>query len=146
LSGAPAPAPTTEELGRVPAGSSEDPKTAARYINLKDVAGPLSFTEEGEVYAGTDLIAKLSIAEFADTRKLRKMGAQYFENWDPTNLVAGGSAKTIVRQGMLETSNVNPIEEMTNLIKANRLYEHDMKAIKTYSDILQREANDIGKL
>ena len=37
-------------------------------------------------------------------------------------------------------------EEMTNLIKANRMFEHDLKAMKTYGDLLQREANDIGKL
>jgi flagellar basal body rod protein FlgG len=60
--------------------------------------------------------------------------------------VAAGAPRTQLRQGMLETSNVNPIEEMTNLIKANRLFEHDMKAIKTYGELLGREANDIGKL
>jgi flagellar basal body rod protein FlgG len=41
---------------------------------------------------------------------------------------------------------VNPIEEMTNLIKANRLFEHDLKAMKTYGDLMGREVNDVGKL
>ena len=94
---------------------------------------------------GTDLVAKLSVVEFQDQRKLRKSGGNSFENPDPSN-VNKTAAKTVVRQGVLETSNVNPIEEMTNLIKANRLFEHDMKALKTYGELMQREANDLGKL
>ena len=47
---------------------------------------------------------------------------------------------------VLETSNVNPIEEMTHLIQANRRYETDLKAMKTYGELMGREANDIGKL
>jgi flagellar basal body rod protein FlgG len=38
------------------------------------------------------------------------------------------------------------VEEMTNLIKANRLFEHDLKVMKTFGDLMGREANDIGKL
>jgi flagellar basal-body rod protein FlgG len=52
----------------------------------------------------------------------------------------------VIRQGVLEGSNVNPIEEMTHLIKANRLFEEDLKAIKTYGELMGREANDVGKL
>ena len=83
------------------------------------------------------------MTEFQDLRKLKKGGEQLFENLDPVNAVA--PQKTQVRQGVLETSNVNPIEEMTNLIKANRLFEQDLKAMKTYGDLMGREANDIRK-
>ena len=75
------------------------------------------------------------------------MGNSTFENRDPNNiLVSQAPQQTQVRQGLLETSNVNPIEEMSNLIKANRMFEQDLKAMKTYSDIMGREANDVGKL
>ena len=47
---------------------------------------------------------------------------------------------------MLEGSNVNPVEEMTNLIKANRLFEADLKVMKTYGEMMGRESNDVGKL
>jgi flagellar basal body rod protein FlgG len=46
---------------------------------------------------------------------------------------------------VIETSNVSPIEEMTNLIKANRMFEQDLKAMKVYNEMLGREVNDIGK-
>jgi len=127
--------------GRSPA-SIADP---ARYINLRDRGTHFSITPQGELYAGEDLVAKLSVVEFNDTRKLRKVGGNNFENPDPGN-TSTQPARTLVRQGVLETSNVNPIEEMTKLITANRLFEHDLKAMKTYGEMMQREANDIGKL
>lgn len=128
--------------GGVAAASGVD--DAARFINLRDRGTQISINQSGEIYAGDDRIAQISVREFGDTRKLQKRGSNLFENRDPLNVVP--TVKTQVRQGMLETSNVNPVEEMTNLIKANRLFEHDLKALKTYGDLMQREANDIGKL
>ncbi len=117
---------------------------SGRFISLKDRGPHFSITDMGEVYAGDELIAKLSVNEFQDRNKLRKQGGQLFENTNPNNLLP--PKRTEVKQGMLETSNVNPVEEMTNLIKANRLFEHDLKLMKTYGEMMGREANDIGKL
>jgi flagellar basal-body rod protein FlgF len=131
--------------GGVAAGPGENPEVTARYINLRDRRGPITVNPEGELYVGDQLVARMAIVEFQDLNKLQKSGGQLFENRDPMNSQAQ-TQKTQLRQGMLETSNVNPIEEMTNLIKANRMFEHDLKAMKTYGEILQREVNDIGKL
>ena len=118
---------------------------AARFISLRDQGTHFSINEAGEIYAGGELVARLSVVEFPDSRKLRKVGGSLFQNSDGANNPAQG-AKTRVHQGVLEGSNVNPVEEMTRLIQANRLFEHDLKALKTYGDLLGREANDIGKL
>jgi flagellar basal-body rod protein FlgG len=118
---------------------------AERFINLRDRTGALSITQGGDLYMGEDLVAKLSVSEFQDPRKLRKVGSALFENKD-LNAPGAPAQHTTLRQGMVETSNVNPIEEMTNLIKGQRLFEHDLKAMKTYDSLLQKEANDIGKL
>lgn len=132
------------ELGYVP-GSPADPAVASRFINLRDRGTNISVTEQGDLYAGDQLVAKVGVAEFADPRKLRKSGALMFENPDPGNRL-GQSDRSIVRQGVLETSNVNPVEEMTRLIQANRLFEQNLKSVKTYNELIGREVNDIGKL
>ena len=125
-----------------PTGAGAD--VAARFINVRDRGAHFTINGMGEIYAGDDLVAKLSVAEFGDLKKLKKLGAQLFENKDPTNRVP--VKNTLVRQGMIETSNVNPIEEMTNLIKANRLFEQDLKALKTYNELMGKEANEVGKI
>lgn len=123
-------------------GVGADP--VARYLNLKDKGVRFSINQEGEIYAGEDLLGKLSVVEFQDTKKLRKVGGQLFDNKDTANRLP--AKQTLVRQGVIETSNVNPVEEMTNMIKANRLFEHDLKALKTFGEMLGKEANEVGKL
>ncbi len=117
---------------------------AARFINLRDRGKFFHVSPEGEIWSGDELVAKLNVVEFADRNKLRKIGSHMYENKDATNVIP--PAQTAVRQGVIETSNVNPAEEMTNLIKANRLYELDLKALETHGELLAREANDIGKV
>lgn len=116
-----------------------------RGINLSDVRGKVTITETGEVYAGEDLITKLSVIEFLDPLKLKKSAGLLFENGDAANTPAA-SGRTKIMQGMIETSNVNPVEEISNMIRTQRMYEHDLKVMKTYDDLMGREANDIGKL
>jgi len=128
------------------AGRPVNPADAvsSRTINLKDRGTHFIINPQGEIYAGEELIGKLSIVEFQDLNKVRKQGGQLFENTKPNNTISAGH--TQVHQGVIENSNVNPIEEMTNLIKAHRLFEHDLKSLKTYGDMMGKEANEVGKL
>ena len=119
---------------------------AARFIQLSGREGSIHINEKGEIYAGDALVSPLSVVEFGDLKTIRKTGGLYFENKNQTGNPAQAAAVTEVKQGMLETSNVNPVEEISNLIRANRMFEQDLKAMKTVNEMLQREVNDIGKL
>ncbi len=44
-------------------------------------------------------------------------------------------------QGFLETSNVNAVEEITNLISAQRAYEMNSKVIQAADDMLGTLSN-----
>lgn len=126
-------------------GSMGDPSSASRFINMKD-RGNISITEKGEIYSGSDLLGQISLVEFQDPRLLQKTGLQYFANTNPEKNPVKEATGSLLHQGMVEGSNVNPVEEMTNLIKANRLFEHDLKVMKTFGEMMGREANDVGKL
>lgn len=126
----------------------EQQNTASRFINLIDFINRgerISITKEGDIYGGNQLVAKLGVAEFADTSTLKKEGGLLFENVNPENRPLAAQ-KTEVHQGMIESSNVNPAEEMVKLIKAQRMYEMDLKAMKTYDNLMQKVANEVGKL
>ena len=49
-----------------------------------------------------------------------------------------------VNQGFLESSNVNVVEEMVNMIVAQRAYEVNSKAIKVADDMLS-QINNLGR-
>ena len=51
-----------------------------------------------------------------------------------------------VMQGYLESSNVDIISEMAQMISLLRGYESDQKVIRSYDDIMQKAANEIGKI
>jgi flagellar basal-body rod protein FlgG len=120
----------------------------ARTISLSDRTAPISISQSGEIFIGDQAATKLSVVEFKNRGGLFKVGTQLFENRDPGNIAASDPARspTLVRQGALETSNVNPAEEMTRLIQAHRMFEQDMKSLKTFSDLMGREVNDVGRL
>lgn len=125
----------------------EDP--AGREIQLRGRAGEVHVNEQGELFMGNDLVAKLNVVSFPNKNLVRKTGGLFFENKDPAQNapvpVAQANPSTSIKQGIIETSNVNPVEEISNLIRANRMFEQDLKAMKTVNEMLQREVNDIGK-
>lgn len=133
--------------GGVTAGLNTD---ASRFIELADVGKEISINNKGEIYAGGDLISTLSIVEFEKPELLEKKGGLLFSNELPSNVLPPVTENelmtTQVHQGMLETSNVNAIEEMTKLIQAHRLFEHDLKSIRVHDQMMDKESNDIGKL
>ncbi|MFA5582870.1 MAG: flagellar basal-body rod protein FlgF [Bacteriovoracaceae bacterium] len=104
----------------------------------------LSIAGTGEIFTREGVVDQLSVVEFKDKHALRKEGSSLFITPDLDNIVRS-DLKTTVRQGFLEGSNVNAIEEMSELIKAHRHFESIQKAINTYDQISGKAANEIGK-
>ncbi len=51
-----------------------------------------------------------------------------------------------VKQGYLESSNVNIVTEMVSLIEANRAFGFEQKVVTAHDQMLQKAANDLGRL
>jgi flagellar basal body rod protein FlgG len=119
---------------------------AGREISIADREGALHVNPQGEIFMGDERVSQLSVVEFADLKTIRKTGSTNFENKNPQQNPAVASVNTEVKQGMVETSNVNPVQEVSNLIRANRMFEQDLKAMKTVNDMLSKEVNEIGKM
>jgi flagellar basal-body rod protein FlgF len=124
-------------------GGNGDP--AGRYINLAGREGMVHINESGEIYMNDEKVAQLSVVEFGETNSIRKVGSLNFENKNPQANPPQVAGKTWVKQGMVEASNVNPVQEISNLIRANRMFEQDLKAMKTVNEMLGKEVNDIAK-
>lgn len=104
----------------------------------------LTIAQNGEIFSREGIIDQLSVVEFKDKHALRKEGSSLFITPDQDNIIRN-DLTTSVRQGFLEGSNVNAIEEMSELIKAHRHFESIQKAINTYDQISGKAANEIGK-
>lgn len=118
------------------------PKPEDRTIKV--TGGSVSINLQGEVYAGNLKVGDMSVREFKDTHALRKEGNSLFINKDLDNISLLPS-KTAVHQGYVEQSNVNAIQEMSELIKAHRHFESIQNVIKTYDNISSKGVNEISK-
>lgn len=138
------PATTPAAAGNV--DGQPRPDLLSRAIRLDPGASSkVSITTDGKLYQGGQEIGQLSIVEVVDPNLLYKEGSSLFRNDDPANLTQG-APNTMVRQGIVETSNVNAISEMTEMLKSTRLFEANEKVVKTYGDLEGRAVNDLGKL
>lgn len=132
-----------EEKLRDPASVESLPKPEQRILRVP-TNSKLTINNEGEVLTKDGLVGKISVIEFKDIHALRKEGSSIFITPDESNIVRT-NIKTSINQGFLEGSNVNAIEEMSELIKAHRHFESIQKAINAYDQISGKAANEIGK-
>jgi len=99
---------------------------------------------KGEIFVDGVQVGALDMVEFTKPYTLKKAGDALFTA--EVGVTPQPAKNTSVRQGSLESSNVNPILELTDLIATTRYYESCLKAVKSYDDMAAKAANDLGKL
>lgn len=93
-------------------------------------------------------VGTIELAKFPNPGGLHSMGKNLFQDTTASGLPNTGSAGEngigTLAQGYLEMSNVTVVEEMVNMIVAQRAYEANSKSIQTADDLL-RLANGIKR-
>lgn len=118
-------------------------------------ADQLIFGKDGSIYymdeeANVRMdIAQLRIVQFANTEGLEATGNNLFLETEASGpalleLEEDILVQSIVKTGVLESSNVDVASEMVNLIVAQRAYELNSTAIKTADTMLQ-QANELKR-
>jgi len=86
------------------------------------------------------VVGQLQMANFPNPAGLDPQGDNLFletaASGTPTTGVPGASGLGTIKQGFVETSNVNTVSEITNLITAQRAYEMNSKVIQTSDEML----------
>ena len=104
--------------------------------------GTVSATVAGNAEAQG--IGQITIAQFANPGGLQAAGENFMLETGasgPAQIgAAGEGGRGNVRQGMLEGSNVNVVEELVDMIEAQRAYEINSKMISAVDEML-RNAN-----
>lgn len=110
-----------------------------------EIKGPVTVNERGEIFQGSELLDRLRIVTFDKPFPLRKEGNHLFYSIDDS-ASPRESTDTSIKQGFLEQSNVNPIEEMVKMLTIYRYFEADQKVLQTQDDLLDRAVNEIGRV
>jgi len=90
-------------------------------------------------------VGQIQLATFVNPAGLEAIGDTLFLETDASGTATVGNPGEEnfgeIRQGALENSNVNVVEEITNLITAQRSYEMNSKVITTSDEMLQTVTN-----
>lgn len=85
-------------------------------------------------------LGQLQVATFINPAGLEALGDNLLRETEASGTATVGNPGTdnlaTIRQGAVENSNVNVVEEITNLITAQRAYELNSKVISTSDDML----------
>ncbi len=107
--------------------------------------GVLTVSETGEIVIDKDIVGKLRIVDFDNLGTLRKDHQSLFATSGTERIVEGGSVTPSVKQGYLEGSNVDGIEEMVAMIELTRGFEADQKMIASQDTTIENSL-DVGRL
>lgn len=117
-------------------------------ITMPAEATNIEITPNGEVkvqFGGGDqaaqTVGQIDIANFVNPAGLRSLGrnlyAQTPSSGQAQTVRPGLSGSGFLGQGSYESSNVNIVDEMVNMITAQRAYESNSKAIQAADQMLQ---------
>jgi flagellar basal-body rod protein FlgF len=99
--------------------------------------------EENE-WENLERVDRLKIVDFNRPRYLKKMGDSLWRDTEESGPagIAAGESRPKIRQGFLESSNVNVVTEMVQMIEVQRTYEANQKMIQTQDSLLGRLINE----
>ena len=115
-------------------------------IQIPETAESITIGGDGQVsvklkgQAESQVVGQLTLTDFVNPAGLQPVGENLYAETQssgaPMQGVAGSDGLGTIKQGMLETSNVNVTEELVNLIQAQRVYEMNSKVLSTVDEMM----------
>lgn len=130
---------------------TSDGYTLDPEITLPEDTTAVNINSEGEVSAKVvgetepEIVGQIELAKFVNPAGLKNIGRNLLEETASSGTPEYGTPDADgfgrVLQGYIETSNVDVVQEMVNMIVAQRAYEINSKAIKTSEEMLTMANN-----
>ncbi|WP_100640297.1 flagellar basal-body rod protein FlgG [Marinobacter salexigens] len=123
-------------------------------INVPENATKVTIGKDGTVSAITDdqaapvNLGQITLVNFVNPQGLQAIGNNLFKetnaSGDPAEGEPGLAGLGTLEQGVIESSNVEVVEELVNMITTQRAYEMNSKVVSTTDQMLQFITNNIG--
>jgi flagellar basal-body rod protein FlgG len=131
-----------------------DGYTLEPNINVPENATTVTIGKDGTVSAITDdqsapqNLGQITLVDFINPQGLQAIGNNLFKatnaSGDPNEGEPGLAGLGSLEQGMVESSNVEVVEELVNMITTQRAYEMNSKVVSATDQMLQFITNNIG--
>jgi flagellar basal-body rod protein FlgF len=106
----------------------------------------LTVSGTGDVYDGGQQLGRLAVVDFVKPDDLQKVGNSLYTLKSNAGSAPIQTPDAKVQQGFKESSNVNVVNEMTDMIAANRVFEATQHVIKAHDQMDEKLINGVGKV
>ena len=113
-----------------------------RPIQIPSKAKDILISPQGDVFADKVRVGRLRLAGLSQVDRPVKMG----DNQYTVAAFRPAGPNAAVRQGYLETSNVNVVKEMVSMISIMRAYETNQKMLQAEDDATGQATTQVSKL
>jgi flagellar basal-body rod protein FlgG len=137
--------------GNLVMGSANTGWVVDPSVNIPPEATGIVVTPDGEVQYQTSnspnlqTAGSLTLTTFVNPDGLLKMGENLYQQTDasstPTEGPPGQNGVGFIRQGALESSNVEPVQELIDLITTQRAFELNSKVVQAGDEVMQVATN-----
>ncbi len=114
-------------------------KTQNNSITLPN-SSKIKIKDDGTIYANGVSVGKIFVGKVKNLNEVTKLGDNLYDVKDLPNRLVPINGRSLVEQGYVNMSNVNPVKEMVSLIESNRMVEIYQKVMLTQMDDLNRDA------
>jgi flagellar basal-body rod protein FlgF len=101
--------------------------------------------EDGSLFVDGNLLDKLKLVDFPRPYDLRKAGYTRFVP-AKSDVMSQPADNYQIEQGFVESSNVNAIRTMTEVIETMRVFETYQRVIRSADDATAKTVNEVGQL
>jgi len=124
-------------------GATSGQISEANYVRV-DPLQTYTVDELGNIWQNNTIVDNVGVVDVNNTDYLSKYGENLY------NLENGGTVRRgqnfRIEQGALETSNVNVVDEMVQMITIQRAYEAGQKVVQAEDETMDQAAGQVGKI
>lgn len=128
--------------GKFLAGENGGPiviqQQADNALHNAETAVEIKIHDTGEVFANNQLVGRIAVVKVDNPQTLERVNGAEFLPGEDTNFERISAENIRLKQGYIESSNVNIINEMVQMIGLQRAFEIGQKVITTNDGTLDR--------
>jgi flagellar basal-body rod protein FlgF len=134
---------TLDPSGQIVTSNGDAVQGDGGAITITPDDGDVHIAQDGTVSGKNGQIGRISVVDFANPRALTKEGSSLY--------AADGQSPTTadsfsLRSGMLETSNVEPVIEISHMIEVMRAYQATATLTQTQEDLMRQAIDKLGAM
>ena len=104
--------------------------------------GDVHIAADGTVSGRLGQLGKLKVVDFADDRALTKEGANLYTTTQTAQPVDNAN----IEQGTIETSNVQPVVEISHMLEVLRAYQATASLTQSQEDLMRQAIDKLGSV